>query len=34
MRVVWTPEAYQDRIDVWDSVAAVYTARQWPPVRD
>ena len=22
MRVVWTPEAYQDRIDVWDYIAA------------
>ena len=22
MRVVWTPEAYQDRIDVWDFIAA------------
>lgn len=21
MRVVWTPEAYQDRLDVWDYIA-------------
>ena len=24
MRVVWTPEAEQDRLDIWDHIAADY----------